>query len=313
MNRDDVPDPFAGHEDWVKAAERRARRERRQAVLRRAGPIVAGVVVLAVAVPLVRSGLSSDGDTAAAYPTQSVPAGESVVTTASAAPTDPFAGTPAAGYPKGRAGITLPPAKAVTGFTAAQVGAALRQVRTAMIAGRLDPGMLVGHRAAPFLALLAPNNRKGIGEWFTTHTAGPVATWIDPAVRLDPAEQPRVRGRVTYTSALVDDIRTLQITTNFVWVYAFTGAEHPLAAEHDQIRWEFPSTRNLRAGDHGMWLRDAQSYGALVDCDAAHRGLLAPTRPDEAGSTSAEDPEKLLEADHSLDIDGDCLDPSPAH
>jgi hypothetical protein len=297
-------DPFAGLEDWAKAAERRVRRERRSSALRRNGLIVAGVVVvLAVAVPLVRFGLSAKegGEPVAAYPTQSVPDGLSAVTTASAAPTDPVA----------LAGITLPPAKAVTGFTATQVGAALKQVRAAMIAGRLEQGMLVGHRPAPFLALLAPNNRPGIGKWFTARTEAPVATWIDPAVRLDPAEQPRVSGRVTYASAKVDGIRTLRITTNFIWVYAFTGAEHPLAAEHDQIRWEFPSTRNLRAGDRGMWLMDARSYSALVDCAAGAKGLLAPTRPGE-GSTSAEDPEKLLAADHGLDIDDDCPGPSRA-
>ena len=308
----DQDDPFAGLEDWAKAAERRVKRERRTSALRRNGFIVAGVVVvLAVAVPLVRSGLGSTAEPPSSPP--SATAGLSAVTTASAAPTDPFAGTPAARYPKGRAGITLPAAKAVAGFTAGQVGAALKQVRAALIAGRLEPGMLVGHRAAPFLALLAPNNRPGIGKWFAARTESPVATWIDPAVRLDPGEQPRVSGRVTYTSVKVDGITTLRITTNFIWVYAFagTGAEHPLAAEHDRIRWEFPSTENLRAGDRGMWLMDADSYSALVDCAAGAKGLLAPTRPGE-GSTGGEDPEQLLAADHGLDIDGDCPGPSRA-
>src|SRR5690349_7009389 len=233
MEQHDEHDPFAGLEKWGRDTERRVRRERGRRALRRALPLVAGAaaiaVLLAVAVPALRSQLPASGDRGTAYPTQSVPGGVSATTSAGALPSDPFVGTPAAAYPKGRAGISLPRATAVTGFTAAQVTAALARVRTALIAGRLETSMLLGHDAAPLLALLAGNQRATVGKWFTSASFDTVATWIDPAVRLDPAEQPRVSGRVTYTSLLVDGIQTLRVTTNFVWVYAFEGADHPLA------------------------------------------------------------------------------------
>jgi hypothetical protein len=322
MDEHDPPDPFAGLGDWAKQTERRVRRERRLGGLRRKSLILVNVAVavavLAVVVLAVRAWLpaGSSGDrAAAAYPTQSVPGGISATSSARAATTDPFAGTPAANYPKGAAGITLPKATAVTGFSAARVGTALRQVRAALIAGRLDHRMLVRHDPAGFLALLAPNQRDDIAAWFRSTSFDTVATWIDPAAPLDAGEQPRVSGRVTYTSTLRDGVRRLRVTTNFVWVYAFRGPDHPLAVAHDEIRWEFPATERLRAGDKGMWISSTRSYNAWVDCAAAAKGLLAPTRPGQGATPDprdSEDPDAYLRADHSIEITDDCHLPSPS-
>jgi hypothetical protein len=169
--------------------------------------------------------------------------------------------------------ITLPKARAVTGFTTTQVDKSLKQVRQALTAGRLDAKMLTGH---------------------------------DPS-RLDPREQPRVSGRVTYASLMVDGLRTLRITINFIWVYAFTGPDRPLAAIHDETAWEFPSPVNLRTADHGMWIGKVKSYFAWMDCAAAAKGLLAPAKsPADPKPAETEDPNAILEADHTLDIGDDC-------
>jgi hypothetical protein len=111
-----------------------------------------------------------------------------------------------------------------------------------------------------------------------------MATWIDPAVRLDPREEPRVSGKVTYTSTIRDGRRELRITTNFVWVYAFEGTDQPIVVIHDEIQWEFPSTKGLRADDHGMWIGDTKSYaaagadrlGELVEGALQRRSALRP-------------------------------------
>jgi hypothetical protein len=309
MADEQTPDPFAQLTDWAEKTERRVKGARRRGNFLRIVPMVAAGAALVVLLALGLSRVFSPGPGTAdvAYPTASAPDGITVTTSESAAPTDPFAGTPAAVYPKGAAGITMPTAKAVTGFTAAQVDAALNQVRKALIAGRLDDMMLAGHNPSRLIALLAPNQRGPAAKWFNEATFSGVATWIDPAVKLDPHEDPRVSGRVTYKSLVVDGLRTLRVTTNFVWVYAFAGLDHPLAAEHEQVNWEFPATRNLRAGDHGMWVGDSKSYTARVDCAAAARGLLAPTRPGTAPEpTASEDQNALLEADHALEIKDDC-------
>jgi hypothetical protein len=91
-----------------------------------------------------------------------------VTTSAHAASTQAFAGTPAANYPKGTAGITLPPAKAVLGFSARQVAADLAKVRTALIASRLDPRMIDRHDTSGFVRLLAPTSQAYAEKQFGT-------------------------------------------------------------------------------------------------------------------------------------------------
>ena len=309
MAEQETPDPFAQLAEWAEQTERRVRIRRGWSGLARRLPwILTGVLVaglLALAVPRMFS--SRQAGATVGYPTASVPSGIGATSTQSAAPTSPFDGTPAATYPKGAAGITLPRAAAVTGFTAAQVDADLKQVRAAMIAGRLDDTMLTGHDPARLIAMLAPDQRDAATRWFHGVTFTRVATWIDPAVSLDPSEQPRVSGRVTYSSVVSGGLRTLRVTTNFIWVYAFSAANRRLAAVHDEVNWEFPATAHLRAGDRGMWVGNTRNYSAWVDCAASYRGLLAPTRPQAAPHPSdSEDPMALLKADHSLEIADDC-------
>ncbi|MFI5911297.1 hypothetical protein [Dactylosporangium sp. NPDC051541] len=252
---------------------------------------------------------------AAAWPTirDRLPFGSSAAASSDdgpdTAPGGPFAGTPAESYAKGAAGITLPPAAAVDGFTAAQVDAALQQVRRALVAGRLDNRMTVSHDNTALLNLLAPNARKEVGAWFTDpRSFTSVATWIDPAVHLDPKEEARVSGKVTVGVVPVNDIPTLQVTTNFVWIYAFEKAGSPLAVVHDEVRWDFAKPDNLRPGDEGMWIGTAKSYLALIDCTAAAKGLLAPARPvtATADSGAGEDENSYLRPDRSLEISNRC-------
>ncbi|GGN62550.1 hypothetical protein GCM10010112_20860 [Actinoplanes lobatus] len=266
------------------------------------------VVVVVLLMKVIGNAGPAEPVAEAAAPTQSVPPGVSVTTTRSAAPSGPFEGTPAESYPKGAGGITLPAAKAVTGFSAAEVKAALNDVRDAMIAGRLDHRMIVDHDPATFLDMLAPNAADHWRKQFQQGRSASVATWIDPAVRLDGKEQPRVSGRVTYSSEKIDGLRTLRITTNFIWVYAFEGGgDTPIAAAHDEIRWEFPRTENLRKADKGMWIGETQSYMAWMDCAASEKGLLRPGTATSAPTpATSEEPGAILRADHPLDITGTC-------
>ncbi|GAA2688741.1 hypothetical protein [Actinoplanes palleronii] len=302
MNEHDEVDPFAELRDWGKKTERKVRRERQ---VRGAGKslryvVMAGVagVMIAATVPVVR----------ALWPAVSASADDTPAAAASS-DTSPFTGTAAANYPIGEAGIVLPEVKAVTGFSATEVRTALNTVRAALVAGRLDEDTLVRHRKDEFLGLLAPNDRTSVAKWFGSASFGTVVTWIDPAVTLDPANRPRVSGRVTYKSVVDDGIRTIRVTTNFVWVYAFQGefAFRPLAVEHEQVDWEFPDEDKVRPGDRGMWIGANTSYHAWIDFAAAKKGLLAPTPKDAgAGLPNAEDQESLAKPEHPLDIRDNC-------
>jgi hypothetical protein len=98
----------------------------------------------------------------------------------------------------------------------------------------------------------------------------------------------------------------LRVTTNFIWVYAFTGAvDSPLVAVHDQVVWKFPAAANLRPADRGMWIGDTDYYLAWMDCTEAAKGLLAPGAA-VVKATPTEDDNAILRADHTLDIPDDC-------
>jgi hypothetical protein len=254
MDRDDQ---VAEIEEWVRKRERSLRRRYRlNKIWRRTGPAarVLVAVLLAGAGILVVRHLISHGEHSAANAavtsgvTASAPPGVSVTTTPHAASTEPFAGTPAANYPKGTAGITLPPAKAVPGFSAKQVAADLAKVRTALIASRLDPRMVDRHDPSGLVKLLAPTSRVFAGKQFGTAYGLSLVTWIDPRTPLDSGEQPRVSGRFSYLSKLRQGIPMLTVTTNFIWVYAFQRSDDPVAAEHDEIVWTFSESRALRPG-----------------------------------------------------------------
>jgi hypothetical protein len=326
MDPHDHPDPFAGLEEWARKTERRVRREIRVRGLRQlrvsvraAGYLrlvlafaVAGVL-LAAAVPVLRSWMPARMP--AAYPTPTVPpqsapapsapGDETVTTLRDLASADPFEGTPAATYPRGEVGITLPEATAVAGFTIGEVDAALLRTRAALVATRLDDRMLTGHQPDRFLAMLAPGRRAEIGTWFSSGRFRTLATWIDPAATLDQAEQPRVSGRMTYASVAVRGVPTLEVTTNFIWVYAFQGSDHPLAAAHDEIRWDFPDQARLPAADRGMDIGSTKGYLAWADCDAAAKGMLAPAPPEDRAK-AAPDAVDYLRADHPLEIPDGC-------
>jgi hypothetical protein len=313
MDQQDAPDPFVDLQEWAKKTERRVKRERRSRLMAGKVPVVlvgvAALVVLGIAVPAVRAMLPARGGSqAAAYPvgtyaTESAPPGVTVTTSASAPPTDPFAGTPAATYPKGAAGISLP-STALRGFTTAQINAALQQVRKALVAGRLDPRMLTGHDPSVFLKLITAGERDDVRrEFFNGKDMENLATWIAPTAKLDPREQPRVSGRVTVASFYVGFQRQLRITTNFIWVYAFRDApDSPLAAVHDEIEWNFPT-----ADSKSMSVGDTKSYIAWGDCSAFDKGMLAPgAAVVKPVPSDTEDPKAILKADHSLDIGNDC-------
>ncbi|MFF7247963.1 hypothetical protein ACFZBU_29115 [Embleya sp. NPDC008237] len=71
---------------------------------------------------------------------------------------NPFAGSPAINYADNEAGLSMPEAKAVPGYSVAEVAEALDLTRRLLIAGNLDRDVLAGARPAGVLALLDPSD-----------------------------------------------------------------------------------------------------------------------------------------------------------
>ncbi|HEX6873162.1 MAG TPA: hypothetical protein VF163_18850, partial [Micromonosporaceae bacterium] len=119
----------------------------------------------------------------------------------------------------------------------------------------------------------------------------------------------RVKGRVTFRATKEDDIRLLEVITNFVWVYPFAGtANKPgdrLVIVHDEVHWVFPVDADVEKSSRGMWINEAQGYASNIDCDLLDQSLLALGKPTFVPG-AGDDPDTAFDPDRSLDIEGTC-------
>lgn len=209
------------------------------------------------------------------------PAAEATAGPGTPAPPSPFAGTPAAGFAEGAAGIVLPPAEPVGDFTADDVAEALTQVRQALVAARLDRTMLVDHDPASFVGRLATAQQRAMQEAFDSATFATFATQVADDAVLMPVP-PRVAGEISYRATTAErDLPVLEVVTDFVWVYAFqppdaARAGATIVVVRDALTWQMLQAEAFLEPSQGLWLSDGDSGAWGVDCDAYREGLIRP-------------------------------------
>ena len=285
-----------------------ARKRRGPAVILSTVGIIVLVACIAGAIRIVPTVLDNINDAQGA-PSATHPSGVFATSTATSAPTGPFENTPAATYPAGAAGITLPAATAISGFTKAQVAASLDKVKKALIAARLDTKMLVNRDPSTLINMLAPDARPSIRNDFDKKDFFIFASQLAPGSTLT-SDGPRVKGRVTFRAAKDGDIRLLEVITNFVWVYPFSGSlaepgDH-LVVVHDEVHWMFPASADVENSSRGMWIDAAEGYASNIDCDQLKKSLLALGKPEAVLPGSGEDEDTMFDPDRSLAIKETC-------
>jgi hypothetical protein len=232
--------------------------------------IVAGVL----AVLLVAAGIvflpklfSSSGNSNQTQPPTNAATASGSPSATAPTPPDLFAGTPAASFKGGADAIVLPAAKAVTGFTQAQVATDLTAVKNAMVAARLDPTMLSDHDPSTLIGLLAQDGRATVQKNFTDNTAFAYATRLDDGVTLT-SDPIRVKGTITFSSQKVDNLQALVVVSNFIWVYPVsahrTGVGANLIVVRDQVSWTFYT--GVQTNSAGLWIKRARAFGSNLDC-----------------------------------------------
>ncbi|MFD6291914.1 hypothetical protein [Streptomyces sp. NPDC060205] len=143
---------------------------------------------------------------------------------------EPFAGSPAARYADGAAGIVLPEAKAVGAFSKEQVAGALEQSKALLVGANVDRGTLLGNTPETVLGeVLDPKQPELIDD---------LRSWLrkpgkdhDPLrffSRFDPGEVRLVgdvvktRGRTTFGGGKDG---ALDIHVDYTFVYALAPAD----------------------------------------------------------------------------------------
>ena len=271
---------------WLRAADRRARREvraqRRRARLRRhSGKVVAAVALVvtgAVVAGLHQAG-TFDGVSLPEVPDVRLPhSGVNVEA--------PFTGTPAEQWPDGEKGIVAP-----------SDDPAFAQVKQALIASRMDQATLTDHKPDRFLAMLAPPVRE--------HIAKDLPGWV---TRLEQGTKLLPNGiRVSGKMTLGEKGGYPAVTTDYVFAYAFEPPDPRDLQDQMEIVAALREQVTYTITPEGLWPSDSSGYQYSIACRASKDGFLAPqfTEPPRAGGLP-DDEKKYFTTDGQMPTENTC-------
>jgi hypothetical protein len=152
-------------------------------------------------------------------------------------PADPFAGTPANDWSDGAAGIVLPAAKPIGGFTRDQVKFAYQRTRKLLIAADLNSTTLLGGAPTAFASLLTAGdrtwflnglNKKGVDkQGYPLNTRGMVMSFPPGKAQLV-SDVIKVHGVMHAHAAVVKaGYSVLDVDVDYIFVYAIEPPHNP--------------------------------------------------------------------------------------
>jgi hypothetical protein len=151
----------------------------------------------------------------------------------------PFAGSPAQSYADGAKGVARPQAKAIGGFSVAQVAAAYRATRRLIVTAGLDPATLNGGRPSAFLRALGPGQYR---SFFIAHlndgaqsTRYEVVSFAAGTTRLI-GDIIKVSGRMRARKATADGVHGLLVHIDYLFVYPVEQPGDPATLERLVVR-----------------------------------------------------------------------------
>lgn len=240
---------------WLRAANRRAKREirrqRRRARLRRhSGKIVAAIAL--VVTGAVLAGLYQAGT----FRNVSLPDTPDVQLPYSGVNVDaPFTGTPAEQWLDGEKGIITPGSNP-----------AFEQVRQALIAARIDPAMIGEHKPDRYLAMLTPGARE--------HVSKELRSWT---TRLKQGTKLLPNGiRVSGTMTLGESDGYPAVTADYVFAYAFEPPDPKKLVDQMEMVAAVREKVTYAISPEGLWPVKASGYRYSIACQASKEGFLGP-------------------------------------
>jgi hypothetical protein len=284
MQHDLEDHPDLRDEAWIRAANRRAkrdiRRQRRQARMRRhGGKVVSAIALLVIGAVLFgfyKAGKFGD----VSLPEVKLPQiGVNVEV--------PFAGTPAEQWPDGEKGIVAPDADP-----------AYERVRQALIASRMDPAILTDHKPDRFLAMLAPEVRDHVSKELSGWT-----TRLKQGTKLLP-NGIRVSGKMT----LGEKDGFPAVTSDYVFAYAFEPPDPKKLLDQMEIVAAVRDKTTYVITPEGLWPADSDGFQYSIACQAAKDGFLAPqfTEPTKPGDGMPGDKKKYFSVDGQVPTENTC-------
>jgi hypothetical protein len=203
---------------------------------------------------------------------------------------DPFAGSPAESYADGAAGIAVPPAHALSGYPATEVGAADLTVKRMLIAANLDPGTLRGGSPDAFADLLVQDERTQFVQQLDTigldkqgyarSTRGWVTSFAPGSTELV-GNVIKVHGTMAATTAISAGRHLLRVHADYLFIYPVQRPGEPSTMMRvvvqdivnvDFARWDDPQ------GPLEAWWNFAGGGASGARCDV-NDGFIHPAFP----------------------------------
>ncbi|MGW7104219.1 SCO2583 family membrane protein [Streptomyces sp. NPDC054838] len=224
-------------------------------------------------------------------PTAAVPGGR---------PADLFADSPAAQYPVGAAGITLPAVRRTAHFNESQIVSALSIAKDYLVQSSLDPDVLAGTATRPVRVLLDPGQLPQFDHSMTSpsgdgrHAATGWLVRFDPGTAVVVDSRVRVSGTLAFEEVTPDAV---EVTTDHTFVYAVGPAGGSPAAAAGASLFTVRRELQLRFDRTDLTARRAELVSAYVvagpqDCAtdpaAAFRPLLAGAGPTTVGPPASD-------------------------
>jgi hypothetical protein len=217
---------------------------------------------------------------------------------------DPFAGTPAATYAEGDAGIELPDAVATGPWTAGQVRDVLAKTKQTLVAARIEPAMVEQGDTAPYLATISEGARGTVSSSLQNADALGYVSRLASGYQL--TAPIRVKGTMTVT---LGPKKELVIGANYVWLYPMVGSVpaaqgspgSSLVVLHTVESYQWFQPKGIAPKDTGLRPGPGQIAKLNLDCTQAKSGLLAlpsaqgerPARPSAKAFDPATPPDAL--------------------
>jgi len=206
-------------------------------------------------------------------------------------PADPFAGTAADHWADGAAGIVVPAARPVGGFSRAQVSAAYETTRQLLIAANLDGRTLLGGAPTAFAKLLARGQRAvflaGLNKTGVTRGGEPVSTrtWVAsfaPGSTELVADVIKVHGTMSARAAPGSGDKVLAVDVDYLFSYAVEPPHDPSdwTWVTDHVQGGFDFAPSGASGALEPWDRTVITNSGIHGCGAAD-GYIHPAYPSD--------------------------------
>jgi hypothetical protein len=218
--------------------------------------------------------------------------------------TAPFAGSPAAAFADGEAGIILPAPKAMGGFSAKEVAGFYQRARQMVIASQLNRPTLLGGKPDAFARRLDPHDRSYFVEHLNDHRKS-TRTWVTsfaPNTAQLVGSVIKVNGTAESSITKQAGRRRLLVELNYLFVYPVQRPGSPETLIRMVGHFEGKVLFYREGATARTWIEAWGASHAPARCDIQD-GFVHPyyadSAPDQTPATGApKDPYDLTPEHH---------------